>query len=414
MLKSATNIYNVSLRTLIDGLLCQLQSKGYSEKSLRNYTNSLRPIQTFMQQNGIAKYTPKVGQKYYEHYLNMHNPGKHTQQELHSRITRLNDYCSGIPFSDMYTIPVLHTIPECFQSSVNEYFEFCFKSGYVEKTIKRKRRNLTKFLSKCHVYGVSSINKLTPQCVLLASKDVSCTDEWQAIRLFLRFSAERGLTLTDLSMFVPTFSIEKKLPTTYSIEEIQSLEAAIDRSTLIGKRDYAMILLADRLGIRSGDIVSLKYENLDFKNEKVSFIQNKTGNEITLTMVSDVKKALNDYIQQESIHADGVIFHKTHAPYGPISNTSVYDAVNKYMKLANINTIGKKHGPHTLRASLSTSMVNDDIPYEAVRNILGHTSKDSIKHYAKTDIDRLRRCAVSVPAPSGNFQKFLQEVIADV
>ena len=85
----------------------------------------------------------------------------------------------------------------------------------------------------------------------------------------------------------------------------------------------------------------------------------------------------------------------------------VTSIVNKYFNKAGIDTKGKKHGPHTLRASGSTSMINDNVSYDIVRHILGHTSPNSIRHYAKNDIEKLRRCAVSVPAPSGNFAEFL-------
>ena len=68
-----------------------------------------------------------------------------------------------------------------------------------------------------------------------------------------------------------------------------------------------------------------------------------------------------------------------------------------------INIAGKKHGPHSLRASLASSMVNDGISYETVRKVLGHDSPNAIRHYARLDIQMLRNCALACPAPSGTL-----------
>ena len=75
--------------------------------------------------------------------------------------------------------------------------------------------------------------------------------------------------------------------------------------------------------------------------------------------------------------------------------------------MAGIDITEKKHGPHTFRSSLANSMINDDVPYEAVTKILGHTDSDAIKHYAKLDLEKLRECAIEVPGPSGTFKAFL-------
>ena len=79
----------------------------------------------------------------------------------------------------------------------------------------------------------------------------------------------------------------------------------------------------------------------------------------------------------------------------------------KYFHAAGIDITGKKHGPHTFRSSLASSMINDAVPYEAVRKILGHSNLKSIKHYAQLNIEMLRQCAIEVPEPTGRFKEFL-------
>ena len=85
-------------------------------------------------------------------------------------------------------------------------------------------------------------------------------------------------------------------------------------------------------------------------------------------MVLEIRQALQDYLE-ESDFSDGYVFHSLRAPYRPMTGNQVYAIVNKYFRKAHIDINGKHHGPHSLWASVSTSMVNDDVPYEAVRNI---------------------------------------------
>jgi integrase len=77
-------------------------------------------------------------------------------------------------------------------------------------------------------------------------------------------------------------------------------------------------------------------------------------------------------------------------------------------KAAGVDIANKKHGPHALRSSMASSMVNRDIPYDVVRKALGHADPQAIKHYAKADIENLRLQAVDVPAPAGVFAMILQ------
>ena len=205
---------------------------------------------------------------------------------------------------------------------------------------------------------------------------------------------------------ISPFQKMKVRKTTNRESRIQSIEMSIDRDTFQGKRDYVVLLMASRLLMRAGDIASIKLENINFSSERISFLQKKTNNEVVLPLVPVLKEALGEYLL-EADTSDGYLFHNLTAPHTPITGRTVTYIVNKYFNEAEIDTTGKKHGPHTLRASGSTSMINDDISYDIVRHILGHTSPNSIRHYAKNDIEKLRRCAVSVPAPSGKFEEFL-------
>ena len=185
------------------------------------------------------------------------------------------------------------------------------------------------------------------------------------------------------------------------------IENSIDRGSATGKRDYAMLLLASRMGLRSGDIVNLRIQDIDFNSGTLDFIQQKTNTRLHLPLLEDVRKAIQDYIASRPVSIESKIFLTVCAPYGPISTGSIRYAMRKYILKAGISTAGRKMGPHSLRSSMASSMVNDSVSYETVRRILGHSSDNAIKHYARIDIERLRPYCLIPPAPTGSFREFL-------
>lgn len=405
--KKSSNIYNESLGKYVNGLLELLSSLGYAEGTLRHYLSRLRPIQTYMSKKGISDYSPTVGDDYFEYYIRSRNTCIVEQKELRACIRRLNDFYYEKAYVTRHSKAALYIIPVGFQDAVDDFLNDPLIISNSKSTAGRRNRALSRFLNKCVRCNVSGPADFTPQAVLMSCGDVTDIDDWTTIRQFLRYLAVHDKTPYDFSVCVPKGSRRKEAPSTYSIEEIHSLEAAIDRSSRQGKRDYAVMLMADRLAIRAGDIASLKRENIDFNNGLISFMQTKTDADVRLPLVPELKEALEDYLADSPID-DAYVFHSLRAPYRPMTGSAVYALVDKYFKEANIDTSGKKHGPHSLRASVSTSMINDDVPYEAVRDILGHTSPNSIRRYAKNDIEKLRRCAIPVPAPAGSFRQFLQ------
>ena len=124
-------------------------------------------------------------------------------------------------------------------------------------------------------------------------------------------------------------------------------------------------------------------------------------------MLPEIREALEAHLACSGYNPEGYVFAGTLAPYGLLTNTTISNIITKYLEMASVDTAGKHHGPHSLRASMATSMVNDSVPYDAVRKALGHSDPNAIKHYAKNDLENLRRCALDVPAASGILLDFL-------
>lgn len=265
------------------------------------------------------------------------------------------------------------------------------------------------FCSNVSTVGCQSFEALDIQMVSRAILMEKNHEYWPCIKDLLLYLTVSGITTSDFSTIVPRSHRKIKIPSTYSTEEISRLENSVDRTVSLGKRNYAIILLASRLGIRAGDIAGLHISDLDFENERIRFVQRKTGNPTDLPMIPEIKEALQDYLSTERPSSQlNLVFLSSFAPYGEISYSVVSFIVKKHMKLAGIDTFGKRHGPHSLRSSLATSMVNDGIDYDSVRKVLGHEGPNAIKHYAKLDIERLRFCALKSPEETGTFKEFLE------
>jgi integrase len=185
------------------------------------------------------------------------------------------------------------------------------------------------------------------------------------------------------------------------------MEAAIDRSNPVGKRDYAIVLLGTRLGIRLEDIRILGFETLDFKNDTVRLLQDKTFAQLELPMLTELKAALIDYIENSRPDVDGSVFRVSYPPYDQLSKSGVIACYRRAIRDAGIERGNRGIGPRAFRSSLASSMVNDGVPYEAVRKTLGHIDPNAIRHYAKLDIERLRVYALPVPKATGAFADFL-------
>lgn len=404
-----SEIKNESFRTQLHSFLSYLKEKGYKSSTLLIYQRTLSRIAPFMEQMGISEYSAAVGASYYKSYIE-NNKLKHgSERAILTQVLRFSNYCSGGSYCFLQVSTVDPVFSERTESILMDYRNYCYEKGNKPTTVNPKEKTIRKFLTCCSLPANTGLESLKPQDVTRACLSVSNKDDWAVIREFLRYLCRNSVTAADLSILVPCFRRPDPVPTVYSEAEIAVLESSIDRSRPSGKRNYAMILLATRLGLRSGDIVALSFENIDTVKDRIVLYQEKTGNRLELPLLPEIKEAISDYVDNGRPFSENrKIFLRSCAPYEPVTTSALRFQVRQGFHNAKIDTSGKKCGPHSLRSSLASSMVNDDIPYEVVRSVLGHSDPDAISHYARLSIEKLRKCALPVPAPTGNFLHFLK------
>ena len=402
----------VSFNELMDGVLDQLRINGYMESTLTIYRRTYSRIRVFINRFDTDFYTPEIGAK----FLADTKVKKSTASAYACAIRRLNDFIESKPFRSHHDCPHVQAPPE-FTSILEEFLQECIDSGNKPATLQFKERTCGLFLDSLKKGGCTDLSCLDAGRVSRSLLTFSNKERYAVIRQFLRFLADKSITETDLSGIVPHYRRRKNLPTTYTPEEIARVESAVDTSTDTGKRNLAIIRLATRMGLRSGDIARLKLTEIDFCNGVINITQEKTGIPFSLQMPSDVFDTLTAHVKNDTRSSvDGYVFHCMVAPYGRISTSIIRHAINDSFATAKVDTSGKKHGPHAFRSSLASSMLNDGTPYEVVRRILGHSDPDVIKHYAKADIENLRMCSIDPPVPTGLFGSYLsgKEVVPHV
>ena len=396
-----------------DDFIDFLRKRNYKESTLLNEKRRINNLFDFLEENSYC--LDRVGVNSYLTYISDLDLSESTKSIIFCIIRRFAEYLfdnAYIPYHP-YNEFLMPAINLYYQNILSEYLTYCKTNGNKEYTINSKQRIISRFLFECQINGIQDLNTLDGAVLfrILNHLDSDKENVWPAIALFLNYLAKKNIVKSDLSLLIPKLTRNNKLPTVYSVEEIKRIENAIDTSTFKGKRDKAALLLATRLGIRTCDILNLKEENLNFDNNTITFIQVKTDTEITLPMVDDVRMALEDYLEERnkmSVPIDNIFVSVKGQNLKPLNGSALRFALTSYFDKAGVDYKGKKHGLHALRSSLASSMVNDNVSYDIVRKVLGHTDDDSIKHYARIDIEELRKCAIEVPVPSGKFKKFLE------
>jgi site-specific recombinase XerD len=221
-----------------------------------------------------------------------------------------------------------------------------------------------------------------------------------ALRSFLRFARYRGDLTLDLAACVPSVASWSlsTLPRALPQAHVKLVLKNCNRKTTIGRRDYAILLLLARLGLRSGEVAGLNLEDIDWKNGFFSVL-GKGGRSSQLPLPADVGKAIAAYLKngRPRLTSSRRLFLRAKAPAAGITNMAVRDVVKRALGRAGIDSPRK--GAHQFRHALATCMLKRGASLSEIGELLRHQSLDTTRIYAKVDLVSLR--AVAMPWPGG-------------
>ena len=221
-----------------------------------------------------------------------------------------------------------------------------------------------------------------------------------ALRSFLRFLFVEGAIATDLRCSVPTVPLWRMqgLPKALTPEQIQQVLAHCDRTTTVGKRDYAILMLLARLGLRAGEVVALRLDDLHW-SESAMIIRGKGASCDKMPLTREVGEAIVDYLQHgRPACPSRDLFLRSKAPLrGFASSVAISTLVRRALERAELEPRSK--GAHLFRHGLACSMLRQGATLEQIGEILRHRHPDTTALYAKVDLPRLRPLAP--PWPGG-------------
>jgi len=402
------------IEMITEGLRGLLEENNYNPSTIKFYEREWDKIQRFlMEEYGDTEYQMERGLKYLEKqygFITKYNDGTLSQQRvqllrvvhmledyrLHSVLTR-RYYASKNPLS----------LNGYYGDIFDRYCAYLDDSEFSASTIDHYKSISTVFmdyLTQLKVYDVRDISMETCNGYLKTLAGYSFkTVELNVcgIRHFLRFLLSTGLVADDFAekIHMPPVSKSAKIPSAWLTGELRSMIAAIDRNSPIGKRDYAMIVLACILGLRIGDIKTLRFSNFDWSEKKISFIQHKTRKPLTLPLPDAVGWAVIDYIKngRPDYRETDTVFLKHMPPFDAFSdNDHLGNRIKHYMRKAGISRYRGRHsGFHSLRHSAGSMLLEMETPLPVITNILGHSDSDITAVYLKTDLEKLAACVLT-------------------
>jgi site-specific recombinase XerD len=401
-------VRQTNLEELTTQAVDYLQKLSFSETRTGHYLLIWNKLSVFMKKNDFHKYDADVGHRFIHQIT-----GERSYNELNMKEKDIIQCINSLTeFQQTGTIK-LRKRKRCsdFKGALGATMEAYIsyrKSIFIgQRTIEQDESFLYRFFIFLRDNNISSVEKIDKSLInsfvnqLGFYSTCSRHNYGSTVRLYLKYLCDRGILNEDLSRHLPKihYAGQSKLPSLYTKDEIERLLKAVDRSSPKGKRDYVMILLAVKLGLRASDVSQMQFENIHWEQNKIVIIQQKTGRELELPLLQEIGEAIIDYLKYgRPVSELPQIFLYASPPYDCVGNVTFNSIVTTYMRIAGIkNTETRKGGPHALRHSLAGILLEKKTPLHVISEVLGHKNIESTRNYLRVDVTSLRQCALEVP-----------------
>jgi site-specific recombinase XerD len=219
------------------------------------------------------------------------------------------------------------------------------------------------------------------------------------IRSFLRFLVGRGEIAAGLESSIDTPRVYRgeRLPRGLPWKTVQSFLASIDRSTSVGRRDYAMFLLITTYGLRTSEVAALQLDHIDWRAGRLRVPRPKTKTTIVLPLTKEVGAGIAAYLRRDRPALPWrEVFLRVRAPAGPLKPTAVTEVFQAWTRRSQLPI--PYQGPHCLRHSLAVHLLRQGTSIKVIGDLLGHRSSEATCVYLRLAVDDLRDAALEIPA----------------
>jgi site-specific recombinase XerD len=275
--------------------------------------------------------------------------------------------------------------------------------GLAQRTTKKYTRQLSVFAQYLQDVGVAQLSRITPGHVREFYENSGHggprRSYGSSLRVFFRWAAVQGWVADSLCDAVPRPRQYRhvNLPDVLSEAEIDCILARVDQSTALGRRDYAILLLAARYGLRPCDIRQLTFDNIDWRGGRIDLQQLKTGRPLALPLLPDVAHALSAYIcDGRPPSSDRTVFLRHCAPFEPFApQNNLIVNMQRTLQRAGLAARPGRRGIYLFRHTLATRLLAAGRPLKTIADVLGHASTETTYGYARVDLVGLREVAIS-------------------
>lgn len=402
-MEGSKKVFTTELQPYVAELKEVMCQKGYSDHQIRTYNKIWEKILSYALQVPNQEFTENFRQQFLKDVYAEALEKRDSMYKITRAVNMLSDFTYFHVIFRQYCTPntdFSEELRDVFLGFIEEEKH----RNFTENTQKSLRTRLMRFHDYLYDIGIRDFNDVTGKILttyvlsLARYTTTYISETLREIKRMLVWGYQTKLIDTQLDDYIPHVKNvrQQKIPSTFTADEITAILNSVDRANPIGKRNYAIFLMAARLGIRSSDIRTLTFSNINWDDKIINFSQKKTGHSLTLPLPDDVGWAIIDYLKNGRPDTDAKNIFVSHiCPYGEL--TSLGKIITQQMRKAGLKTpVNKRTGMHAFRHGLATQMLENDIPLPVISQTLGHADIGSTEIYLRISIKQLSECGLEV------------------
>ncbi|MEW5815610.1 MAG: site-specific integrase [Spirochaetota bacterium] len=405
-----------TIQELSAAVLVELQRLGYAATTIEFYDRMYRKLTRYAKENRIQHYSIDVSERWLKESLGI-DPGLVVREKEGAYKPKFYypiRACQCLTEWQIHGCLALKRpgklasleVPSQFKEGFESYTVFCRDAEYSERGTYTRVNRIKRMLLFFDQHGVSSFHDITGRAISaffgtqieLDSRTVATM--LSSCRVFFRHLYRMGFTHNNLTKKLPVVKANRqfKLPKVWRQEDVLTVLNSIDRGNPVVKRDYAILMLITRYGLRSVDVKTMKLSDIRWKEKVIEIVQNKTRNVLRLPLLHDVGWALIDYLKHgrpPSEHSE--VFLTCTVPIRPFGTHSngLNSILAKRVQQAGVRIPRDvPTGMHSLRHTLASVMLAHDIELPVISSVLGHITSEATGIYLHVDLARLRECVL--------------------
>lgn len=403
-----TKLRSGPLGSLLDGYCAWLLKRGFSRHTIWSLLEHISHLNEYLRRQKIAVVhhlcSTEIAE-FYESYPSWCQCRGSLEAHLVRVRYSVNRFVEYLIAKELFDQLPQH---EIHQPLLDAYLAWMASHQYAAaETLKHRARYLTTFLRWLGPEATSQdLATLTQDDVekffmgYAQKAGGSARQSMQAaLRTFFRFCLYHGYIQAHLDLAVPTLRTYRLASVPHGLKdaEAQMVLQGIDRKTLVGRRDYAILQMLYTYGVRGGQVRALRLEQIDWARNQILFAPSKGGKASLLPLTLEVGESLLDYLQNSRYPSPyPQVFLTMHAPYKPLSRPSALTSiVERRIRAVGIDIPSK--GSHVFRHAFATRMLQKGHPLKAIADVLGHRYLGTTSIYAKVDFNSLSQVPLDWP-----------------